>query len=310
MSLHVVVGAGPVGSATARLLSERGDRVRVITRRGAGPQHPGIERVAVDAADTAAFRQAAAGATVIYNCAAPPYWRWTTDFPPLWASLLDAAEATGAVLASTGNLYGYAPATDPLTEDLPLEPTTVKGRVRARMWMEALKRHRAGRIRAIEARASDFVGAGALTWLSETVIKPVAAGRRASVPADLDAPHTWTYVGDVARTLVTLAEEQRAWGAPWHVPSDAPASVREIAARVSALTGSPPPRLSVMPGAVLRAVGLLAPIAGPPAKLVRELRELTHQRDRPWLVDSSAATAAFGLKPTPLEEALRETVSA
>ncbi len=36
--LHVVVGAGPVGSAVAEILAERGHRVRVVTRSGSGPE--------------------------------------------------------------------------------------------------------------------------------------------------------------------------------------------------------------------------------------------------------------------------------
>jgi 2-polyprenyl-6-methoxyphenol hydroxylase-like FAD-dependent oxidoreductase len=36
MALHVIVGAGPVGSATAALLAGRGEQVRVITRSGTG----------------------------------------------------------------------------------------------------------------------------------------------------------------------------------------------------------------------------------------------------------------------------------
>ncbi len=51
MSEHVIVGAGAVGSATALLLAERGEHVRVISRRGTGPEHPAIERVAADATD-------------------------------------------------------------------------------------------------------------------------------------------------------------------------------------------------------------------------------------------------------------------
>ena len=51
MSQHVIVGAGPVGTATAQILAERGDKVRLVTRRGTGPEHPAIERVAADATD-------------------------------------------------------------------------------------------------------------------------------------------------------------------------------------------------------------------------------------------------------------------
>ena len=48
MSLHVVVGAGPVGSATARLLASRGEKVRLLTRSGGGPVLDGVERVAAE----------------------------------------------------------------------------------------------------------------------------------------------------------------------------------------------------------------------------------------------------------------------
>ncbi|GAB3836512.1 hypothetical protein [Dactylosporangium cerinum] len=51
MSLHVITGAGGTGSPTALLLAEAGENVRLISRRGSGPQHPLIERVAADASD-------------------------------------------------------------------------------------------------------------------------------------------------------------------------------------------------------------------------------------------------------------------
>ncbi|MFD0687180.1 NAD-dependent epimerase/dehydratase family protein [Actinomadura fibrosa] len=309
MPLHVIVGSGPVGSATAHLLAARGDQVRVVTRSGTGPKDPSIERVAADAADPAALSRAATGAVAIHNCAAPPYWTWPSEFPPLWASLLETAENTGAVLVSASNLYAYPPVNKPLTEDLPLTATTVKGRVRAKMWTDAITAHAAGRVRVAEARASDYIGAGALSWLTETVLKPVAAGKRAMAPADLDAPHTWTYTVDVARTLVALADDERAWGGAWHVPSEPAVSVRDIAARAAELAGAPAPKLSVMPKAMLRLVGLLAPLGGDSAKTVRELGEVDYQRHRPWLVDSSAARNTFGLKPTPLDDALRDTMA-
>ena len=72
MSEHVIVGAGAVGSATALLLAERGEHVRVISRRGTGPEHPAIERVAADATDAERLTELASGAAALYNCASPP----------------------------------------------------------------------------------------------------------------------------------------------------------------------------------------------------------------------------------------------
>src|SRR3981081_1071398 len=68
MSLHVIVGSGSVGSATAQLLAERGERVRIVTRRGGGPEHPAIERVAADATDPNRLSALTEGAAALYNC--------------------------------------------------------------------------------------------------------------------------------------------------------------------------------------------------------------------------------------------------
>jgi nucleoside-diphosphate-sugar epimerase len=301
VALHVIVGAGAVGVATARLLAERGEQVRLVSRRGRGSELPSVEQVAVDATDPVALSRLARGAVALYNCAAPPYHRWLLDWPPLAAALLDAAEACGAVLVSAGNLYLYGPVDGPLTEELPARPAGAKARVRARMWRDALARHEAGRIRTADVRASDHLGASTQSLLTAAGLPRVLAGKRASVPADLDAPHTWTAVADVARTLVAVADDERAWGRAWHVPSAPPLSVREVVRRACALAAAPPPRMSTMPAPILWLGGLGNP-------LVRELRETQYQFRRSFVMDSTAATAALGITPTPIEESLAETV--
>jgi 2-polyprenyl-6-methoxyphenol hydroxylase-like FAD-dependent oxidoreductase len=79
----VIVGGGPVGSATARLLTDQDERVRILTRRGGGPDHSAIERIAVDATDESELARLTEVAAAPYNCANPPYHRWPTEWPPL-----------------------------------------------------------------------------------------------------------------------------------------------------------------------------------------------------------------------------------
>src|SRR5256885_290913 len=109
MALHVIVGAGAVGTATATLLAERGEQVRIVSRRGTGPEHPDIERVAADATDADRLTGLATGAAALYNCATPESPRWFIDWPPLHAALLATAERTGAVLTTAATLYPYGP---------------------------------------------------------------------------------------------------------------------------------------------------------------------------------------------------------
>jgi nucleoside-diphosphate-sugar epimerase len=283
------------------LLASRGEKVRLLTRSGGGPVLDGVDRVAADATDSAALARHAEGAVALYSCGGPAYHRWSTGWPPLGAALLRAAETTGAVLVTTGNLYLYGAVEGPITERLPVRPNSVKGAVRAKLWADALAAHEAGRIRTADVRGSDYLGAGALSLFTALVLPKVLAGKRASVPADLDAPHSWTHVGDVARTLVAVAADERAWGRAWHVPTAPAVSLRELAGRAADLAGAPAARLAVMPGWVLRLGGLFDPIA-------RETVEMQYQLRRPFVLDSSAATAAFGIEPTPTDEALRETI--
>src|SRR6266545_4326111 len=252
--MHVIVGAGPVGAAAATLLAERGEQVRLITRRGGGPQHPGIEPIAADATDADRLTALATGATALYNCASPLYHQWFTDWPPLAAALLTTAERTGAVLATASNLYGYGPVDGPITPATPLAATEPKLRLRADLWRDVLSAHQAGRIRATEIRASDYIEANSI--FSAALARPLRAGKRAYVPTALDAPHSWTSITDVARTLVTVATDERAWGKAWPVPTNPALTVRQLATRFTEVVGAPKPKLTALPYPVLWAAGL------------------------------------------------------
>jgi nucleoside-diphosphate-sugar epimerase len=303
---HLIVGMGPVGSATARLLAARGEEVVLVSRSGATPATagltglPGVRTVRLDATDADALGELATRAAVLYNCANPAYHRWATDWPPLAAALLAAAERSGAVLATVGNLYGYGSVTAPMTEDTPLDPNSVKGRVRARMWEDALALHRAGRIRATEIRGSDYVGPYAESPLGARVVPRLLAGRDVQVLRSADTAHTWTYTEDAARLLVTVGGEERAWGRAWHVPSNPPRTQREAVADLAEAAGVEPVGVREIPAVMLAALGLVNPT-------VRALREVSYQFERPFVMDSGAATAAFGLEPTPWTEVLRAT---
>jgi len=300
---HLIVGAGPVGSALALRLAGAGGSVRIVTRSGGGPAHPSIERVPLDASDAHALTGAARGATVLYNCANPgSYPLWEKVWPPLATSILRAAEDSGAVLVTLGNLYGYGPVDGPMTRDLPLRPSDHKGALRARMWEQALEAHRAGRVRATEARASDYVGPAAP--VSNSILARYAArtlaGKRATVFSDPDVPHAWTAVDDIAATLAALGADERAWGSPWLVPSSDPYPVREVLRDLGRAAGTGEPRLTVAPRGMLRAGGLVSP-------LLRELAGVLYQFDRPFVVDATATTETFGLSASPWDELVAST---
>ena len=297
MTFHVVVGAGPTGTATALRLASSGDDVRVVTRRGTGPSHPRIELVAADA--TTELTPLVAGAATLVNCAAPPYHRLPEETPALSAALVAAASSSGAGYVNLSNVYAYGPVEGPLTDDLPLRPTTIKGQVRAAMYREGMAAHEAGDLRFAEVRPADYLGVGVLSMFSLLIAPKVLAGEEVVFPGDLDAEHSWSYTGDVAATLVAVARSESAWGRAWHTPQTSDISVREITERLAAVAGVPVPSIREMTALELHAAALADPI-------MAETPEMQYLYQRPSVLDWSTTATTFDLKPTPLDDVLAE----
>ncbi len=303
MSKYVIVGSGQVGTQLAERLSAGGHEIAVVTRSGSGPSAPGIRRLAADAVDGAQLTEITRGADAIFNCANPKYHRWPIDWPPLASSMLAAAEATGAVLAITGNLYVYGPGDRPMTEDSPLVAPGTKGQVRVRMWEQALAAHQAGRARVVEVRASDYYGPGCreLAHFGSRFMPRLLAGKPAQYIGNPDLPHSATYVPDVVGALVTAAADERAWGRAWHVPTVAALTARQMADRVSVLAGTKPSGVKATSHWMLRAAGVFSP-------MMREMEEVRYQFVEPFELDSSAFEQTFAVAPTSLDQGLAETV--
>lgn len=296
---HVILGAGPVARAVATALASRGVRPAVVTRSGAVLPGASSRRADLRRPDEAS--EAIAGADVVYQCTQPPYDRWPEEFPALQSSVLRAAEANDALLVAAENLYGYAPPAGPLTEDLPLAATTRKGAVRAQMWRQLESAHRAGDVRAVAARASDFFGPGVVdSALGQRFFGPLVAGKPVRVLGDPDRLHTYTYVEDVGEAMVRLSESPETWGSAWHVPNAPTTTTRALAEQVASMAGTTARLRPVKPWQ-LHLLGTVVPA-------LRELDELRYEFDQDWVVSHERYAAVLGDHATPLDVALRATV--
>ena len=299
--LHVVVGAGPVGRATAVQLASEGHEVLLVSRSGGGPEIAGVRRVAADAAAADRLAELASGAVALYNCINPPsYMVWPTFWPPVAAAFLAAAERTGATLVTASCLYAYGPVDEPMVEGMPDAATTTKARIRALMWADALAAHEAGRIAAVEVRGSDYVGPGVTGAHIPQVTPRALAGKAVRVFGSPDQPHSFTDVRDMGRALAAVAQRPSAWGRVWHAPTNAPRTQREAVADICRAAGKEPVDVRPWPRAMLGLGGTVVP-------LLRELRETVYQFERPYVLDSSAIERELGLAPTPWSEVCRAT---
>lgn len=303
--LHVIFGSGPIGAAVMRELVRRGKQVRIVTRSGkpslaTGDNNPGVQFIKADAYDVASAKQAASGATHIYQCAQPEYHEWTEKFPPLQRSIIEAAAETGAKLIVMENLYMYGdPDGKPISENSPYQPHTRKGKVRLAMTEELFAAHKSGKIRATAGRASDFIGPAYMV-LADMVFYAALAGKQASATSSLTMPHTFTFTEDVGRALVILGEHDEALGQAWIIPSAEAVTQGDLLKMVFAEAGKPA-KMGVVSGMMMRMAGLFAPGA-------REMVEMLYEFEKPFVVDSSKFQKTFGMRPTPLHESICQTV--
>ena len=300
--LHVVVGAGALGLAVVDELRARDFDVRVVNRSGVAEVHADVEVAAADVTDHDDARRVCADASVVYNCTNAPYTDWPETFPPIWEGVLAGAMAADAVLVCADNLYCYGAVDGPLTEDLPWDADTRKGKVRAEMGRRVLDAHEAGEVRATLAKASDFYGPRVReSAAGERIFGNLLAGKQADVIGDPDQPHTYTYVGDFARALAVLGTDDRAWGEVWHVPSATTLTTREFVELVAEEAGVQP-RMRVAPGWFVRLAGVVSPT-------MRELDEMRYEFEEPFVVSAEKFDATFDLEPTSHRDAIAETVA-
>ena len=300
--LHVVLGAGPVGHAIATALADQGASVRIVSRSGGQSRLAGAAEHR--AADLSRPDQAAAsikGASVVYHCAAPAYQHWVRDFPALQDSIVQAVSSIDARLVVLDNLYAYGVA-GTLTEDLPYAATGPKGRLRARMSDRLLADHDAGRIDVTIARSSDFLGPQVrMSALGERFWPQLLTGKTVQWFGNPDAPHSFTYVPDLAQAMIVLGSHVAARGRAWHVPSQPAVSLRDLVARAAELAGQPVPKITVTPKIIMRLVGLFAPAAA-------ELIEVNYQFTNRFEISDAAYRDTFGGTPTDFDMALSATI--
>ncbi len=299
MALHVVFGAGQVGSGLARELVSRGHTVRVV-RRSATPV-PGFEVVSGDARDPAFVARVTAGADAVYHCINPSAYTgaaWEAEFPVLGEALIGGCVASGAKLVCLDNLYAYGVVDGPRTEETALAATGRKGRVRV-AWDAALRTAAKDRgLRYAAGRAGDFFGPGVgdQSLFSPKVVADLEKGKAVWLVGDTAAPHAFGYIPDVIAGLVALGESDAEGVYLLPALQVAPAA---LVASIAASFGRAG-RAHTIPAWALTALAPFVPLLG-------EVRETRYQWDHPFLVDDGKFRARFPGIGTSLEVAARET---
>ncbi|WP_424888968.1 NAD-dependent epimerase/dehydratase family protein [Streptomyces sp. XH2] len=299
---HVVLGAGPAGTAVATELARRGHRVRLVDRSGTGEPIDGVERRRGDVSTIEGALTAIEGAGVVYHCVNVAYHLQVEVMPGIQDAILGAVEATGARLVVLDTLYPYGETHGQvMTEDTPWNATGAKGRMRAALDEKYLAAHRDGRARVVLGRSADFVGPGVLnSTLGGAVFPGALTGTEVLGLGDIDLPHSYTDIRNVAAGLATLGERPDGDGRVWHLPTAPTRTTREIFQQIERKAGRP---LKITIMSEPRPYGPFDEV------FMDSYAELFYQHTEPQVMDSTAIQETFGTKPIAFDTTLDDTLA-
>ena len=311
METALVLGAtGGIGGEMVRQLLAAGWQVRALTRGELpSPRSDGVSWLRGDAMVGADVLAASAGCSVIVHAVNPPGYRdWDKLVLPMLDNTIAAAQAQGATIVLPGTVYNYGGDAFPvLTEDAPQRPATRKGAIRVELEAR-LERAAGGGARVLIVRAGDFFGPHAgNSWFAQGLVKPGQPVRAITYPGKQGIGHQWSYLPDVARTMVALLAMRDSlppfarFHLAGHWDQDGRQMTDAIARVVSQSTGRAP-RVTAFPW-------WLMALAAPFVATLRELREMRYLWQTPVRMDNARLLAVLGHEPhTPLEVAIKATL--
>lgn len=146
------------------------------------------------------------GADVVVNALNPLYTEWNREAISLAKTATLISLSLRATLIFPGNIYNFGQQMPThLDEATPQHPTTAKGKIRQTIEADIEQETKNG-LQGIIVRAGDYIGEwNSGTWMDMAILKDLAKGRITYL-GDMETPHSWAYIPDVAKTLVKLAE--------------------------------------------------------------------------------------------------------
>ena len=302
---NIVFGTGPLGYWVMKYLSDKGEKVTLVSKSGKTNHKlpEGVEIKSADSKNAEDVFKICKDADAVYYCAMPPYTDWPNNFPDMIKGLIEGVSKTNAKIIFGDNLYMYGSTNEkPVKENMPYAAKGHKGKTRALIANMLLDAHKEGKVKTTMGRASDFYGPKVINAsFGEMFFKPALEGKAVNLLGDINLPHTYTYIKDFAKALITLGESEVAFGRAWHVPSANTISSKELVELVEKEI-SKKIKVRIAGNGMVALLGLFNP-------MIKEVKEMMYTTTEPYIVDHSEYEKTFGVNITPHEKAIKETVT-
>ncbi len=300
--VQTILGAGGIISThTAKELHRMGKQVRLVSR------HPkkvndNDELVVADLLDPVMVSEAVKGSEVVYLTAGLKYnvQVWQEQWPVIMKNTIEACKTHKAKLVFFDNVYAYGSVNGIMTESTVVHPTSEKGEVRARILEMLMTEVKAGRLKALVARAADFYGPNTpLSFVQVMVFDNLSKKKSPQWMISDRFKHSFTFTPDAGRATALLGNTEDAYGQVWHLPTDAHTLTGKEFLAMSNRIFKVQKSAMILPKWMLRLLSIFMPE-------IRESMEMLYQSEQDYVFDSTKFFARFPeFKYTRYEEGIK-----
>ncbi|GAB3012660.1 SDR family oxidoreductase [Cyclobacterium sediminis] len=304
--MQTILGSsGAIGTELAKALAAYTQQIRLVSRNPKKVNDTD-EIFPADVLDAKALKKAIHGSSIVYVTVGFTYShrQWAEKWIPFIKDLITICSEENCKLVFFDNIYMYDPNfLNGMTEETPVNPSSKKGLIRAKiakMILDAIKKNK---IQALIARSADFYGPSISnnSLLTETVFKPLSRGKKANWLISDRFLHSFTYSIDAAIATALLGNTEKAYGEVWHLPTaSAPYTGKQWIEKIAKELKTEP-KTQLAPKFLVKVMGLFNSI-------MKESVEMLYQYDRDYVFDSSKFEKTFNFTPTSYDLGIKKIV--
>lgn len=303
--MHTILGAGgPISNALAVNLTKAGTKVNLASRREI-KTHSNETWMRTDLLNEKDVISATRNSEVIYLCAGLVYDKniWKQQWPLVMQNVITASKAANARLIFFDNVYMYGKVNGPMTEELPYNPCSEKGEVRAKIATKLMEEVKAGNLQASIARAADFYGATDTmnSFFDMMVLDKYAKKEKAMWLGNPETLHSFTFVPDAGKAMFLLGQDPLSDNQIWHLPT-ARALTGNTFINHAADVFEVKPSFMKVNKLMLKALGLFN-------KAIEGTVEMYYQYQFDYEFDSTKFEHYFSIQPSSYKEGIQHLFS-
>ncbi|NOX87071.1 MAG: NAD-dependent epimerase/dehydratase family protein [Chlorobi bacterium] len=306
-SKYLILGAtGSIGYAfTHTLLNEKVQATLLVRNREKAEKLFGkndlLEIEEGDVTDLEKLKTVSKDKQFIFHGINYPYNLWEGNMEKATQNVIEAASQNKATIVFPGNIYEFGNVME-ITEEMVPDPETKKGKIRLELFNMLKQAAEDGKCKVIFVRLPDFFGPNVTNGLIKPVFGNAAKKKAVNWLVSANVPHQFVFTPDAARVMYLLSKKENLPAfVNYNFSGYEVSSIKELAKTISKLTGGPA-KVSVIPKWLINILALFNPI-------IKELKENFYQfENNVRLNDDKLKKDLPDFKPTPIEEAIRETV--